>query len=363
MKVGIIVSDISSGGAQRVAIGLSAWLNEHDCQADVLALRSSSKHQYDTDGVSFVSLEALYPQMKIGRRLRAQVMKENYDVCVVMGVPMCVYVIPALRGLKTKIVVSERNDPRHFHGKRITKWLSRRLMRRADGFVFQTPDALAFYQKKLRGPAQVIPNPLTADLPTADGRDKDKAERRVVTAGRLVAQKNHRLLIEAFAKAAKKTDGIGLTVFGEGSLLPQLRQWAQTCGVADRVSFPGAVDDLPEKIRDAALFVLSSDFEGMPNALMEAMAMGLPCVSTDCPCGGPRELIQDGVNGLLVPVNDADRLAQAITRLMEDRALARSLGENARRVRDDYGMDVIAGRWLAFLQSVMSIGNGGNFYA
>ena len=196
--------------------------------------------------------------------------------------------MPALKGSKAKIIVSERNDPRNFQGKTITKLVSRYLMSKADGFVFQTNDACDFY-KKYKDRSVVIPNPV-ADVPVILERlPNEQRDKVIVTAGRLVPQKNHEMLIKAFGKIAYRFPEYKLIIYGEGELKEKLQLLSRDLSMGDRVVFPGSVNDLHEKIKNAELFVLSSDFEGMPNALMEAMAMGITCISTDY-CGGPRDI-------------------------------------------------------------------------
>lgn len=345
MKIGIIISAFTNGGAQRVAVTLSKWLNEEGHEGCIIALSESDKNQYDTENVNLVRLETLYKGKKITQRMRSYDQDNQIDTYIVMGVPMCIFVMPALKQSKAKIIVSERNDPRHFQGKTITKLLSRWLMNRADGFVFQTHDASDFY-RKYRSRSVVIPNPV-ADIPIIRERLLNEFRKKeIVTAGRLVPQKNQEMLIRAFAKIAPKLSEYQLIVYGEGSLKDKLLVLSAELGVKDRVFFPGSTNDLHEKIKNAELFVLSSDFEGMPNALMEAMAMGITCISTDCPCGGPRDLIHNKKNGVLIPVGDIQACAEAITQCLEDKHASDRMGEKAMQVNEDYSKDTICQKWL-----------------
>ena len=353
MKIGIIISAFTNGGAQRVAVTLSRWLNENGHEGCVIALSESEKNQYDADDVRLVRLEALYRGQKITQRLRSYDRDHQTDAYIVMGVPMCIYVMPALRGSKAKIIVSERNDPRNFQGKTIVKIVSRYLMSKADGFVFQTNDASEYY-KKYRGRSIIIPNPV-ADVPVVYERVPNaQREKIIVTAGRLVPQKNQEMLIRAFGKIADRFPAYQLIIYGEGGLKEKLQQLAEELSIGDRVVFPGAVNDLHERIKNAELFVLSSDFEGMPNALMEAMAMGITCISTDCPCGGPKDLIENGVNGYLIPVNDVDQCADAMATALHDKTQADKIGHNALGIREKYSKDVICNDWMNMVMSVVN---------
>jgi glycosyltransferase involved in cell wall biosynthesis len=221
-----------------------------------------------------------------------------------MGVPGALFDVPACVGLGIKHIISERNDPAHFGGSTITRIVSRLLMRKANGFVFQTKDAQAFYGGEIAKHSVIIPNPLFIGDDYPDTQYVGEREETIVTTGRLNKQKNHPLLIRAFKRIAVEFPEYKLIIYGEGPERQNDEALISELGLQERVLLPGTINDVPAKIYKSSLYVLSSDFEGMPNALMEAMALGLPCISTDCPCGGPRELIYKGYIGMLVPVDD-----------------------------------------------------------
>lgn len=353
MTVGIIIGSMGTGGAERVAITLSKWLKNHDEKSIVISLEAVSKTtQYDSSDLDYLCLETAYTGMNILERLK-QFDRDNYiDVYIVMGVPMCIYVIPALKQTKAKIIVSERNDPRSFKGKLITKVMARWLMQRGDGFVFQTNDARSYYKKLLKK-SIVIQNPIT-DVPVVNTRVPNELREKVIVAvGRMVPQKNHEMLIKAFARISKDYVDYKLIVYGDGRLRPALQALVQELGISDKIIFPGSVLDLHKRIENAELFVLSSNFEGMPNALMEAMAMGLTCISTDCPCGGPHDLISHKKNGFLIPVGDIEACSNAMRDLLNDKRLSNHIGENALKIRNLYNKDVICSKWLEYIYSVL----------
>lgn len=134
--------------------------------------------------------------------------------------------------------------------------------------------------------------------------------KRILTVGRFKAQKNHRLLIHAFGKLIESIDA-RLMILGTGELMEETKKFAQAEGLSDRILIPGQVDDTTPYYRSADLFVLSSDYEGFGNVLVEALACGLPVVSTDCR-SGPAEILENGRYGILVPVGDADALARGM---------------------------------------------------
>ena len=174
----------------------------------------------------------------------------------------------------------------------------------------------------------------------------------IVSAGRLAPQKNQKMLITAFSKIANQYPDYNLTIYGEGALRQFLEQQISDLGLQERVFLPGNITDLHTQIKTSAFFVMSSDFEGMPNALIEAMALGLPCISTDCPCGGPKTLIREKENGLLIEVGDSDALADAMATLIENQSLAFEMGQNAVAIRDRLSMEMIGKEWVAYFTDV-----------
>lgn len=345
-KLIILLATLSRGGAERVSVCLGDYFVRNGVPCSIVTM-GIGKDEYEAPaGVERICVQEGNVIQKISG-LRKVILQSQADTLLVMGTPLCMFAVPACAGLKIRVVVSERNDPRHFLGKSTTKIISRFLMKGADDFVFQTEDAKAYYAKSLRGRGTVIFNPLlTERLPDVYIGPRRK---EIVTMGRLVPQKNQKMLIRAFAGLAKDYPEHSLTIYGDGPLKEELQSLAVQTGLGDRIQFPGNKTDVLEKIRDAAMFVMSSDFEGMPNALIEAMAIGMPCVCTDCPCGGPRELILPGKNGVLVPVDDANAMEQAMRELLANAESAAQLGREAVAIRERLHVDRIGRQWMKYL--------------
>lgn len=352
-KVLFLISNISFGGAQRVTWTLAQWMKKNGVEPVVVAVGYSTNNYTLPEGIKVVQLgqRHSYEVLSTVGKLRRVVRRERPDIVITMGVTTCLFSVPALIGLPVPHIISERNDPRHFLGKTWVKHLSRCFMKKGSGFVFQTREAMDYYPAPIRAKGCVIPNPImAAKLPLAD---REHREKTVVTMGRLTAQKNHRLLLNAFAVLATGHPDYRLQIYGFGELRSSMEEQIAAMDLTDKVTLFDACDDVLERIRTAGMFVLSSDFEGMPNALMEAMAMGLPCISTDCPCGGPRYLIRQEENGLLVPVGDVEALAQAMLRLAEDDVLCSAIGEAAAQLREQLSADTVCAQWLAFCEEVV----------
>ena len=179
-------------------------------------------------------------------------------------------------------------------------------------------------------------------------------EKRIVMVARLHENKNQALVMEAFREATRERFGdYRLSLYGDGPDRIKLQHLAASLGIDSRVEFKGNVKHVAEHIEKARIFVLASGHEGMPNSLIEAMSLGLACISTDCPCGGPRDLIEDGVNGLLIPVGDVGALRDAMVRLMESEELCDKLGTEAVKVRERFAPEVANARWKEYLEEIM----------
>ncbi|WP_278852977.1 glycosyltransferase [Gordonibacter pamelaeae] len=269
------------------------------------------------------------------------VAKRNPGACIVaFEYFVNMQTIIACAGLGNRLVVSERNDPARVGGGRGNDWLRERLYRRAAMLVCQTDDAAAHFSAKVA--KTVILNPVKEGLPEPFGGER---RHTVVSFCRLEKQKNLSMLLRAFSKFHRERSGWTLEVYGDGSERESLDALASELGLIGKVSLNRGRSDVHEAVLDAGMFVLSSDYEGLSNSMLEAMAIGLPTICTDCPCGGARMVIRDGENGLLVPVGGERELATAMTRVADEPGLAARLGAAAASVRERLSVMQIAGQW------------------
>lgn len=347
-KVGIFIPTLNKGGAERVTVRLANYIVSEGYDCEIITVTEPTENEYlVSEGVRRTSIKKLSIL-----NLRRAIIASHADVLLIMDTPICLYAIPACFGLPIKTVVSERSAPGQFEGKKLTKILSRFLMRFSDGFVFQTGEVKQYYSKNLKGRGVVIPNPIqVSELPPPyEGGTREK---KIVTVGRLKSVKNHKMLIHAFADINDEYPDYSLIIYGEGELRPELENLINSLKMNDRIHLPGNQNNILNIIRSASIFVMTSDYEGMPNALIEAMSVGLPCISTDCPSGGARSLIESGKNGILIPVGDKEALINVIRKLLNNPLWAENLGHKALEIRSLLDMKKIGTRWISYLDNLL----------
>ncbi|MBR5140061.1 MAG: glycosyltransferase, partial [Clostridia bacterium] len=250
-------------------------------------------------------------------------------------------------------IMSERGDPRKTQGYTFKAKISKLLIKSSRGGVFQTDGAKDFYGKGLQKRGIVIPNPIfiNGEVPYVS---YDKREKSVVSVGRLDnTQKRYDVMLEAFKIFSKTHQEYVLKIYGIGDDEEKIRSWVEKLELTEKVKFMGLTKQPMQDICSEGMFLITSDFEGISNSLLEAMAVGLPCVSTDHTPGGARLLITDHENGLLAPIGDAEKLAQAMAEFAENPDLARKCGENAKNVTERFAPERIIDLWENYIRKVV----------
>lgn len=353
MKCLFVSAGMLYGGAERVtSILVNEWA-KNDCETRILVTRTEKISKYPlVQNVEVVSCYEDVKKTKAGQLAIIRIIRETCrewkpDVVISFYNDLCALASIAILGLHIPLIYSERNDPNRTNQRPIDQVYRKIVENRADKIVFQTKGAQACYPPKVQKKSVVILNPLdTSAFPTHDFSNEKK---EIVSVGRLEPQKNQKLLIESFSMLAEELPDYNLVIYGEGSLRKELEAFVESKGLTNRVFLPGAKSGIQNYIKDASLFVLSSDYEGIPNALIEAMAIGLPCVSTDCSPGGARELIESEENGLIVECGNPKMLADAVKRMIVEKKEAKRMGTQARLVRSRVDKCKIADSWLGII--------------
>ncbi len=345
-KIVFVIPDMPGGGTERVIALLANEYAKRGMEVAIL-LFAGNQRDYPLDErievitVGNASGGSMLVRFERIRKMR-QYYKQNRNCRIwsfsVMG---AVFSVAATLGMRKgyEFLVSERNDPNRYEH----PYLRNFCYRFADVLVCQTKDAIASFPKGIQKKAIMIPNPVAiGELQPYEG----EREKKIVAVGRLEPQKNHRLLLQAFAAFQKEHTPYRLDIYGKGELEEALKKEAEKLNIDTCVNFKGFCAQVKEKINSAAMFVLSSDYEGVSNSMLEAIALGVPVVATDCPIGGTKAYIEDGKNGLLVPVGDAEALTAAMAKIADNKELAGQISLEGRKLRERNRIEQIADDFL-----------------
>lgn len=292
--------------------------------------------------------------LRNGAELRDYFLNTRPDIVIPFGISFVVPAVSATEGIDCKIVYAEKNAPELEFPEKSTDQFEYyvRLLNRLHATIVQTENAKQFFDGRVDNIC-VINNPIKKDLPLPYCGERKKT---IVNFCRMSPQKNLDLLIDAFAKLCADYPAYKLCIYGntvhpsEIEYKDRIIQKVNALGLQKQIEVLPPIADVHQKVRDSAMFVSSSDFEGLSNSMIEAMAIGLPCVCTDCLGGGAREVIIDEENGLIVPMNDADAMYHAMKRLIEDPGLAEQCGQNASKIREKLDVKKIAQKWIDIFQ-------------
>ena len=344
MKIVFVLPDMPGGGSERVVAMLANEYAKRGYQTAILLFAGNQvAYPLDERIEVFVAGKASggNPFIQINRLFKMRRYYRMNKGCYIFSfcVRGSIFSVIAATGIPHRLLISERNDPTRMSGKKLRDW----SYRKAEKLVLQTDAVKQCFSEDIQRKSVVIPNPVADNMPEPFQGERKK---QIVSVGRLQPQKNHRLLIDAFAAFHKIHADYELHIFGIGELEDALKKQVEDLNIEDYVVFRGFSSDVQHEIWDSAMFVLSSDYEGISNSMIEALSMGVPVISTDCPVGGSRTYIEDGVNGILTPVGDQKALTEAMITLTDNSELARKLSANGAKIKDKYSLEKIADRFL-----------------
>ncbi len=357
MRLSLVISSLNAGGAERVMTTLAnAWV-ARGWQVDLLTTHDAGRapHYPLAPAVGLRSLDPRLPspfrQVATVRNLRAAIRDARPDAVISFLNYTNIMTLAACRGLACPVIISERLDPRVIDIGPAWSFLRRVTYPGAKLLVAQTGTAAELYGPLTGGRVRVIPNPVHAPAQrAADPVSPVGADRRtILCVGRLQKQKGFDIALRAMALLGPACADWRLVILGEGPERPNLERLHADLGLGDRARLAGQVADPWPWLRQAGIFLMSSRSEGFPNALTEAMAAGLPVISTDCP-SGPADIITPGVDGLLVPTEDPAALAEALARLIDSGDLRTRLAAAAPGVLERYSLESVLAAWDRVLE-------------
>lgn len=356
MKITFFIGGLIGGGAERVTCNLSNFLITRGHEIQILTMSDSDSYPLEKEvkRQSLLNKEErsniVVNYIKRYSRLKKFLRSDNSDAYVVMLPITTIFLLLLRKYIKAPVIASERCYPAVLS--QITQRLLSLLAKRADAWVFQTIQQKEWYGKAVSSAdAKIIPNAINENfvqLPYNGERLKE-----IVAVGRLCPQKNYELLIYAFSRIAANFPEYKIIIYGEGAKRNELEDIINKHNLQGRILMPGYEKDISSKLKKACLYVLSSNYEGIPNTLMEAMALGVPAIATDCDGGGSRMLIENGVNGILVPKGDEKVLSDAMRKMLSDKDFAENCGKEAHKICERLAPERIYGEWESFIKEIV----------
>ncbi len=344
-----ISNHLGNGGAGRVITLLAEYFLSKGINVTIVTYNTvGGEYQVDPN-IELVEIKRSAPSIlgKLQRilRLRRFLKRHSFDAVIAFEYFVNMEAILATRGLGMRVIVSERNNPAIVDRRRVSKILRDILYRYTDKLVCQTDDAMNYFSERIREHTVVIPNPIIPDLPIGSGENS----KELVTFCRLTKQKNLTMMIDSFELFLRSHEGFSLSIHGSGEEEERLRAYAEAKNLSHAINLYPFSLDVHSKIANARMFLSTSDYEGLSNSMLEAMAMGIPVVCTDCDGGGARSVIESGVNGILVAKGDTLAFSNAMSYVEDNPEVRERLIENGLRVREDYSISHIGDIWLKLL--------------
>ena len=346
-KLLVSCGTLMAGGAERVLSVLSNSFSDYFDEVTYLTWIDAPDFYPLDNRIKRICVERECHSKSIFKKIiwfRKHIKNNDYSSILSFLEPFNVLICLALTGICIPIIVADRNDPRWVWNSFFQRKLRLIAYKRAKRIVCQTENNQSYYSGEYLNKATVIYNPIFLPEDYKGKALLTPKEHRFVSVARLDEQKNLSMMISAFATFHDKFENYTLTIYGEGPCRKALDDLIRKNKLEDCVLLPGAKQNVWDLILNAECFILSSWYEGMPNALFEAMCLGLPCVATRV--SGAKDLIKSGSNGLLVDLNDIQSMANALNTIAEDKQMRTELGENAVKIYDLLQLTTISDKWI-----------------
>lgn len=359
-KLAFYIGSLNKGGAERVFVNLAEFFLQQGYEVIMVTQYQKEDEYVLADGIKRI-ISDIAEEETTGNRIqnfyrRFKKLRDIWKMEKPDAVLSCVgknnfMTIVTTMFTNTKPVVSVVGEAKEEYPGSLMRGLANLLFPFASGVILQTKRSKFFFSKRIQKTAVILPNSLNPLF--IRPRYEGEREKRIVTVGRMDANKNHEMMIRAFAKIVEKYPEYTFTIYGDGELREYLQKLIKELGMAECIFMPGVIPDVANQIEKASLFLLTSYSEGVSNALIEAMALGLPVIATDVPSGGTVELIQHMENGWMISTGDQSALEEAMDRLLSDRALADKLGQNASKLQERLAPKQVNAQWKAYFESII----------
>ncbi len=359
-KIAFYIGSLRKGGAERVFVNLAEYFQKEGYRVLMVTQYRKEDEYVLADGIKRILSDIEEEKVSSSRilnfvrrlnKLHVIWKRERPDLVLsCIGKNNFMAVVTTI-GTAVKPVVSVVGEAKEEYPSKSMRMLADILFSHAAGIILQTERSRSFFCKKVGRRAVVLPNSLNPDF--IRPRYEGKREKTIVSVGRMDANKNHEMQIRAFTALKDRYPDYKLVIYGDGELRSNLEALAVFLGVSERVVLPGVVQDVARRIERASLFLLTSYSEGVSNALIEALALGLPVIATDVPSGGTQELMTDGVNGLIIPAGEQGALEAAMDRLLGDAAFADQLGREAAKIQEKLAPKRVNAMWKAYFDGII----------
>lgn len=363
MKIALYISSMKDGGAERTMGNIANYMCSQGHEVIMVnAYRFDREYPLD-ERIKRVICEPGDDELNGGRignfrtrflKLRNIWKQESPDVIFSYLGKTNIMTVLTTRGLNIPTGVGVVATPTEEYYTKGLRFTAKTVFRFADVIVLQTEASKSFFPNAILKKSVILKNPMTPEFDIE--RYAGERDKTIISVGRIDENKNHELIIDAFADIADKYPDYKVIIYGDGDLRPYLIEKVDKMGLSGRILLPGRIDNVAETIKKAGVFILSSNAEGSPNALIEAMMLGIPVISTDCPCGGPAELIEHEKNGLLIPVGNKDKMQEALQKILDNLQFSNDIGENAAKTRDIYSPKKVMKDWEMLFESMKNKG-------
>lgn len=348
-KVLFVISSLSGGGAERVLVNIANQMINDGFVVEIIKTSPKNPGNYGIDkSINVIELpkfntNSVFKAIKIIKCIRHEIKIRNDFTIISFLSDNNILTILAGIFLPNKTIICERNDPSKNFGNSLLRKVRNFIYLFADWNVFQTEDAKNYFCKHIQKKGTIIPNPVL--IPQDLVLPYRGYEGRILAVGRLTKQKNYYMMISAFSTFLENHMNYTLDIYGIGELEDDLKRFVKEKGLENKVIFHGFSEDIYRIMSESTIYVSTSDYEGISNTMIEALALGVPTIVTDCPVGGARLMIDNGVNGFIIPVGDSDALINKLCELADNGRLRNQLSEEARKIREKFNLQNVAKMW------------------